>query len=206
MLRQAMQSFWLTLWLIAPVVFAVGCQPAYEFRGGVLDPPLAVPDFELMSSTGEPFRLSQTQGDLTLVTFGYTFCPDVCPLTLGQIKRVMNDLEESQRRRVHVLFISVDPERDTPEVLSRYMTAFDPTFIGLTDDPAKLNAVMAAFGAFAEKEVVADSAAGYLVSHTSRLYLIGPDSHIILQYGFDPNGSTIDDLRSDLAYLLNKEN
>lgn len=189
------------------VLFAagVGCQafaPTYEFKGALLDPPLSVPDFELNSMTGQPFRLSDVKGDITLIYFGYTYCPDVCPLTLADIKQAVNKLEQG-RERVHVIFISVDPERDTSEVLSRYVTAFDPSFMGLTDDFEKIKEVMKPYGAFAEKETVADSAAGYLVSHSARLYLVNADQNLLLMYPF---GFKPEDLSSDLAYLLSQEN
>ena len=190
--------YWLILMAVSLVL--AGCQSlfgGYEFKGGQLDPPLPVPDFELMSTTGEPFRLSDTAGRLTLVYFGYTFCPDVCPLTMADVKQALAEMDHPEQ--VNVVFISVDPERDTPEVLARYLQAFGSDFIGLTDDFEKTQDVMGAFGAYAEKEDVSDSAAGYLVSHTSRLYLLDPQGEIILTYpfGFEP-----DDLRADLEYLL----
>lgn len=185
--------------VLAALVIA-GCQtfaPTYEFKGGLLEPPSPIPDFELNDTTGQPFHLSDVEGDIVLVYFGYTFCPDVCPLTLWDVKNALKDLEG--RERVKVIFISVDPDRDTPEVLGRYLTAFDPNFIGLTDDFAKVETVMKPFGAFAEKEEVSDSAAQYLVSHTARLYLLNPQGELMLMYPF---GFEADDLRNDLTHLL----
>lgn len=184
-------------------LFSVGCQAlwaTYEFGGTKLEPPLPLPDFELTATDGEPFHLSDVEGDFALIYFGYTFCPDVCPLTLADVKKALLDLEG--REQVKVIFISVDPERDTPDVLQRYMNAFDPTFIGLTDDFDKTQEMMKAYGAFAEKEQVSDSAAGYLLSHTARLYLINPKRELILTYpfGFEP-----EDLRNDLVYLFRQE-
>jgi protein SCO1/2 len=177
----------------------VACSATYEFKGSQFDPPLPVPDFELMADNGQPFRLSQVNSDITLVYFGYTFCPDVCPLTMVDVRDALDQLDPAERERVQVIFISVDPERDTPEVLDRYLSAFDPAFIGLTDDFEKTQTVMKPFGAFAEKEEVENSAAGYLVSHTARLYLLNADHEIMLTYtfGFEP-----EDLTSDLSYLL----
>jgi len=149
------------LWIL--IVLGTGCQafaPAYEYKGALLEPPSPIPDFELKDTNGQPFHLSDVEGDLALVYFGYTFCPDVCPLTLWDVKKALKDLEG--RERVKVIFVSVDPERDTPEVLGRYLSAFDPDFIGLTDDFKKVETVMQPFGAFAEKEEVADSAAQLL--------------------------------------------
>lgn len=191
------------VWLIAAILLVSACQaqpPAHQFNGTPLDPPLSIPDFELAATNGQPFHLSDVRGRYALVYFGYTFCPDVCPLTLSDVRTALDGLEG--RERVQVIFISVDPERDTPEVLARYLRAFDPTFIGLTDDFARTQAVMKHFGAFAEKEEVPDSAAGYLVSHTARLYLLNPDGRVILTYpfGFEP-----EDLRADLEYLLQED-
>ena len=204
MTSQKNYAFWIVIMIMAGLtVFGGGCRafaPAYEYNGTVLDPPLPLPDFELAAADGQPFHLSDVEGDIALVYFGYTFCPDVCPLTLVDVKKALAELEG--RERVHVVFVSVDPERDTPEVLARYMNAFDPAFVGLTDDFEKVQAVMKPFGAYAAREEVADSAAGYLVSHTAHVFLVGPQRQLLLIYpfGFEPEG-----LRSDLTYLLQQE-
>ncbi len=178
---------------------SIACSSSYEYKGARLEPPLPIPDFELMADNGQPFGLTESNSEITLVYFGYTFCPDVCPLTMVDVRDALAQLDPAERERVQVLFISVDPERDTPEVLDRYLSAFDPTFIGLTDDFEKVQQVMKPFGAFAEKEEVEDSAAGYLVSHTARLYLLDANHEILLTYpfGFEP-----EDLTSDLTHLL----
>lgn len=195
---------WLIL-LLGLAVVGGGCQTfasAYEYKGSVLEPAAPLPDFELRAATGQPFHLSQVKGDIALVYFGYTFCPDVCPLTMADVRQALNGLAQG-RERVHVIFISVDPERDTPPVLGRYLKAFDPSFIGLTDDFEKVKEVMKPYGAFAEKETVTGSTAGYLVNHSARLYLVTPDQKLLLMYPF---GFKAEDLRSDLAYLLSQEN
>ncbi|MEW5958252.1 MAG: SCO family protein [Chloroflexota bacterium] len=189
--------------LVGLSLFFAGCQAfgaTYEFNGTVLEPPPALPDFELTAANGQPFHLSDVSGDFALIYFGYTYCPDVCPLTMTDVKEALAELEG--RERVHVIFISVDPERDTPEVLQHYVNAFDASFIGLTDNFDKTLAVMKPYGAFAEKEETPDSAAGYLMSHTARLYLVNPRRELILTYpfGFEP-----EDLRRDLTYLLQQE-
>lgn len=191
---------WFILVLVGLSPLTVACTSTYEYKGVVMDPPLPLPDFELTATDGQPFHLSDVAGDYALIYFGYTFCPDVCPLTMADVRQALADLEG--RDRVHVIFISVDPERDTPELLQRYVNAFGPDFIGLTDDFEKTRAMMKPYGAYAEKEEVADSAAGYLVNHTARLYLVDPDRNLILTYpfGFEP-----EDLRSDLTYLLQQK-
>jgi protein SCO1/2 len=187
--------------LVGLALLAGGCRslaPAYEYKGTLFDPPQPVPDFELADTQGRPFHLSELDGDITLIYFGYTFCPDVCPLTMVDVKTALAGLETG-RERVHVLFVSVDPERDTPEVLSHYLAAFDPSFIGLTDDFEKTQEMMKPYGAFAEHEEVAGSAAEYLVSHTARIYLVGPQREVLLTYPF---GFETEALRSDLAHLI----
>jgi len=194
----------LALFLVALAIFGQGCDgraAGYEFKGVVLEPPPQLPDFELMAITGQPFRLSEVEEDFTLLYFGYTRCPDVCPLTLWEVKEALAELETG-RERVHVIFISVDPERDPPEVLTNYMAAFGPEFIGISEDMTKIEPVMASLGVVAEKEIVDDSQIGYQVSHTANLYLIGPQRQLLAQYPF---GFAAEDLGSDLAHLLQQE-
>ncbi len=183
----------------------MGCQAlasTYEYKGVALSDSAPLPDFELMAADGQPFQLNDIEGDIALVYFGYTHCPDVCPLTLWEIKQALASLENG-KDRVHVIFITADPERDTPEVLSKYMAVFGPEFVGLTDDMEKIQDVMKAYGAVGEKEEVSDSSLSYLVSHTASLFLIGPQRHLLLQYPF---GFTAEDLSSDLNYLLQQKN
>ena len=196
------RSMGFVLSLLVLAWFSVGCQSTYEFKGTLLDPPKPLADFELQTAEGKSFHFSDTAGDFSIIYFGYTFCPDVCPLTLADIGKALAKLDETDRERVRVIFISVDPERDTPEALARYLSAFDPTFIGLTDDYAKIEAVMADFGAFAQKDDTTESAAGYLVGHTSNIFVINPNNELLLlhSYGFAP-----EDLQSDLEHLLAQE-
>ncbi|GAB4418288.1 MAG: SCO family protein [Anaerolineae bacterium] len=204
-MMRAKASLGLAITLMVLAVASVGCRaftPTYEFKGAILEPAAPLPDFELNATTGQPFHLSDVKGDIALVYFGYTYCPDVCPLTLADVRQALSGLQQG-RERVQVIFISVDPERDTPDVLSRYLAAFDPSFIGRTDAFEKIKEVMKPYGAFAEKETAADSTAGYLVSHSARLYLVTADQNLLLMYPF---GFKAEDLRSDLAYLLSQKN
>ncbi len=195
--------FWFILLLLGLTFLTVGCQvfaPPYEYKGAVLEPASPLPDFVLNDTNQQPFHLSDVAGDITLIYFGYTFCPDVCPLTMWDVKKALTDLEGKEN--VNVVFISVDPERDTPEVLGRYIESFDSDFIGLTDDFTKVEAVMKPYGAFAEKEETSDSVAAYLMSHSARLYLVTPDRELLLMYPF---GFAAEDLRSDLIHLLQQQ-
>lgn len=187
------------LWLIMSLS---GCRlwGDYEFKGALIEPPLALPDFEMTADDGQPFRLSDLEGKIVLVYFGYTFCPDICPLTMWDVAEAVAELD-GWAEQVSVIFISVDPERDTPAVLDRYLTNFDPHFIGLTADWETTQTIMKPYGAYAEKETVSESAAGYLVAHTGRLYLINRQQELLATYpfGFEP-----EDLRSDLAHLISQ--
>jgi len=204
MLKRRYNFFWLIALLVGLAWVSGGClgAPDYEYKGTVLDPPAPLPDFELKDVNGQSFRLSEVKGDIALIYFGYTYCPDVCPLTMVDVKKALGGLK-TDKERVHVIFISVDPERDTPEVLAQYVAAFGPEFKGLIDDFEKVKEVMKPYGAFAEKEDVSGSSAGYLVSHSARLYLVDPEGQLRLMYPF---GFEVEDLRSDLEYLLRQEN
>lgn len=195
----------ITLALTGLLLASLGCQTVasgYKYKGVTIDPAKPLPDFELMAANGQPFRLSQVAGDIALVYFGYTYCPDVCSLTMWEVKKTLIALDTGQER-VRVIFISVDPERDRPEILAQYMAVFGPQFIGLTDDFDKVRAVMKPYGAHAEKEEVSDSATGYVVSHTGTIFLVDSQRRLILQYPF---GFKAEDLASDLNYLLKQEN
>jgi protein SCO1/2 len=127
--------------------------------------------------------------------FGYTSCPDVCPTTLAEAKRVLEGLGDDADR-VTFLFITVDPERDTPEVLGTYVTAFHPAIVGLTGAPNDLATVRQDYGVFAEKEVLEGSAAGYIVNHTARVFLVDAEGRLRLSYSFGtPSGDVLEDIR-----------
>ncbi|MBI1878391.1 MAG: SCO family protein [Chloroflexi bacterium] len=196
--------FLLTTLFLGLILMSVSClgAPQYEYKGTVFNPPVPLPDFELKDTNGQLFHLYQVKGDIALIYFGYTYCPDVCPLTMYDVKEALTGLK-SGKERVHVIFVSIDPERDTPDILGRYVAAFGPEFKGLTDDFEKVKEVMKPYGAFAEKESASDSAAGYLVSHSARLYLVDPQAQLLLTYSF---GFEAEDLRSDLEYVLQQRN
>jgi protein SCO1/2 len=147
---------------------------------------------------GGRFRLSEHRGQIVLMFFGYTSCPDVCPTTLAEARRILEDLEDDSEQ-VTFLFITVDPERDTPEVLANYVTAFHPAIIGLTGASDELGAVRQAYGVFAEKEVLDESAAGYVVNHTARVFLVDAEGRLRLSYAF---GTVPDDILQDIRHLL----
>jgi protein SCO1/2 len=163
----------------------------------LIDPPIPVDDFTLQRPDGQSFTLSDQQGKVVLIFFGYTSCPDVCPTTLADFKQIRARLGDAAGN-VQFVFITVDPERDTPERIGQYVTTFHPAFIGLTGSQAELESVYAGFGVFVEKEDTGSSA-GYLVSHTSRVYVIDQDGKLSLTFPF---GMEAEAMAEDIAHLV----
>lgn len=133
-------------------------------------------DFTLNSAAG-PVSLSDYKDQLKLVFFGYTHCPDVCPLTMANVKVAYKQLPEEILNQVQTIFISVDPERDTPEHLNEYVHFFDASFVGVTGSKAEVDKVVRQYGAFYRIDKSQD-AENYSVSHSARVYLIGKDNQV----------------------------
>jgi len=150
-------------------------------------------DFELQTLNGERFRLSDLNGKVVLLFFGYTACPDVCPVTLAQLKQVRALLGEASSR-VAFVFVSVDPERDTPEILKTYLSHFDEGehpagTIGLLGTRPQLDRVLQTFHIAVQRIPNASKeAGGYSIDHSASLYVIAPDGQLvsIIPYGLPP--------------------
>ena len=169
-----------------------------RYRGTAYGEPYpAAPQIELTKSNGETFRLSDQKGKIVLLFFGYTSCPDVCPTTLAELKLVMDDLEK-KTEMVQVIFVSVDPQRDTPEKIQKYVEHFNAEFVGLSGSIDELETIWNGYGIFRE-EVQSDSAFGYIVNHTARTYLIDADGNLRLSYGFQ---TPVEDIVNDIKLLL----
>ncbi len=135
------------------------------------------PDFTLVDADGRVMSNADLKGKAAIVYFGFASCPDVCPLALGRVSAALNELSEKEREKVAALFITVDPDRDTPEALKRYL-AFDPRIVGLTGDRAAIERAKAGFKVYAEAEPVTDAKLGYTVQHSSLFYLIEKDGSL----------------------------
>lgn len=195
------------VWLVGFVLLAligVAMGIAYvmpkmdTFRGTLYDPTLPAPEIELTQGDGSNFQLSEMQGRVVLLFFGYTSCPDVCPTTLSDLHRVMQDLGPDSEK-VQVLFVTVDPKRDTPQNLQNYVSIFDPTFIGLTGSMDEMEKVWSDYGVFREEVPLPNSETGYVVNHSARLYVIDQDGKLHLSYSFD---SPTEDIVHDLKILF----
>ncbi|MFM8322810.1 MAG: SCO family protein [Chloroflexota bacterium] len=178
-------------WLALPYILP------HQFHGTVVQSPDTAPDFSLASSQGGEFRLADQRGKLVMLYFGYTFCPDVCPNTLGQVKQAQKALGR-RGSDVQVVMISVDPQRDTPEVLARYLKNFDPSWIGASGSEEQVAQAAALYGIYYEKHPGSPQT-GYLVDHTATVMVIDADGHLKLVFPF---GTTGEDMADDLAYLM----
>ena len=128
--------------------------------------------YSLTDHNGVKRSSADFRGKYQLIYFGYSFCPDVCPTTLGVIAQALDKMGIDQNRIVPI-FITIDPERDSPKVLKDYMAAFGPRFIGLTGTPAEIAAVEKEYRVFAKK--VPEAGGGYGMDHSSVMYLMSPD-------------------------------
>lgn len=141
------------------------------------------PNFELHNHEGSKTHLADLKGEYVLITFGYTHCPDVCPTTLSALNRTLNELDSLQDD-VRVLFITVDPQRDTEKRLKEYIPFFNENFVGLTGDQESLEKIAKSYSVFYEK-VDGESKAGYFLNHTPSVYLIDPEGRLSLIYPYD---------------------
>ena len=143
-------------------------------------------DFSLNSVDG-PVALANFRGKYVILYFGYTYCPDICPTSLGALSQAMNQLTDQERAQVQGLFISVDPERDTLEKIQTYATYFHPSFKGISGSTEELDRVADQYGVYYRKVPVEGSAMGYAVDHSSTLFLINRDG--VLQDRIQHSGS-----------------
>jgi protein SCO1/2 len=150
---------------------------------------------QLTDHTGRPRTLQDFRGKAVVLFFGFTHCPDVCPTTLADISGALKSLG-AEAEKVQVLFVTVDPERDTREALGRYVTAFDPRFLGLYGDDAATRRTAQEFKIYYEKRKTGDS---YSVDHSGQTYVIDPEGRLRLLVRPERIGA---DLADDLRTLL----
>lgn len=159
----------------------------------------SVPDVTLTNQDNRPVTFNDFKGKAVLMIFGYTHCPDVCPMTMSDFRKVKQQLGE-QASRVNFVFIGIDAKRDTPAVLKSYVSAFDPSFIGLTADDATLQKTAYAFdGVYEIQKPAGDDSNSYNVAHTSFIYLIDPAGKWRLKYPF---GTPVETIVKDLRDII----
>jgi protein SCO1 len=185
------------LLLVAALLALAGCG-SHTYKGTPLDPPSSAPDFTLADQDGRPFRLSEQRGTIVVLFFGFTNCPDVCPTALADLAAAKRQLG-ADGERVKVALITVDPDRDTPEELGRYVRRFDPGFIGLGGAQAELEPVFKAYGVTAMRRDLPESALEYTIDHSAFLYVIDQAGQWRLIFAPD---ATVSDIAGDLGNLL----
>ena len=165
------------------------------FRGIDLTGAAYAQGFSLTDFAGHPRTLADYRGQVVMLYFGFVQCPDVCPTALARASAVMQQLG-TDASRVQLLFVTVDPERDTPELLREYMAAFDPRFVGLTGSMAQIQATADAFRVYFKKVPTGSS---YTMDHTALTYLFDPGGHIRVALRHE---QTADDYAADVRRLL----
>jgi len=182
--------------LAGGAAWAVFLQP-YEFHGSVLQVPRQEGSIVLRSAAG-PVQLSDHLGEVVLMYFGYTSCPDVCPTSLAKLKAALSGLSPEETAQVQVIFVSVDPERDTPEKLEQYAHVFGSDFIGASGTRSEIDLIAESFGVF-YKVNESDADGNYTVDHSSFIYVIDRQGYLVMNWTHE---SQPDEIRADLRYLL----
>ena len=169
---KTLRNFRIVLWSLV-VLVAIGATGLYLFKPPARPLGVTGQAFELASTQGGEFTQDSLKGKPSLVFFGYTFCPDVCPTTLAETTAWRSKLGVTAND-LRIIFVTVDPERDTLDKVKGYVEGFDPSIIGLVGDQTQTDAVKKAFGAFSEKRGEPGDPY-YLVDHTALVYLINAD-------------------------------
>lgn len=190
------KTSWLGLLLVA--VVGTGCVASEKFTSTTVSGP--APDFTLQTGGGQRVSLSDLKGEVVVLYFGYTHCPDVCPTTLSTLARALDRLSPAERARVNVMMVSVDPARDTPDVMAKYVAHFAPDFTGLSGSQTEIDAVISSWALNVEcGEPAADGS--YVVGHPAHAYVLDQTGRqrLIL-----PHEATPDTVAADLKLLLKK--
>ncbi len=182
--------------LIAALLL-MACQTDDAFRGTELAK-MPLTDFTLLDQKDEPFTLSEQRGKVVVMFFGYTYCPDVCPATLSKWKQVQDALG-SQADGVTFVYISVDPKRDTSAKLKAHLAVYSDDFVGLTGSEEELLPVYNGYGVIREIDKISEGESGYLVNHTSRIFVFDRETNWRLAIS---NSASVADIVHDIKLLL----
>jgi protein SCO1 len=185
----------LTLLLLSLLFLLVACERAPEFNGTLIPEPATAPAFSLTGGNGNPVSLASFEGQVVLLYFGYTFCPDVCPATMSELRRVQEAVGDDG---MQVVMVSVDPARDTPEIAHAYASGFHPDFIGLSGTPEAIAAAAEGWGIFYEAGEP-DASGNYPVDHTARVFVVDKAGRYRLSYAFATPPA---DIVADVEILL----
>jgi protein SCO1/2 len=168
--------------------------PALSQGTTQLQPPRPLGDFVLTDHTGNAFTLERLRGRWTFMFFGYTHCPDICPTTMSTLNAVARAIAGNPDTTTpQYVFVSIDPERDTPEQLARFVPYFNPSFLGVTGEPAAINALTRQLSVLYLK-VEPERSEGYLMDHSAAILLLDPEGrfHALMSPPFVPAGMAQD--------------
>jgi protein SCO1/2 len=189
---------WMLALVVAGSIPATACGPS-RAESLVTPPILSIGgDFALTDHNGQRFELSSLRGKVVLIFFGYTFCPDACPTTLSKLASVTARLGRDGDQ-VKTLYVSVDPDRDTPEVLKADLSNFRVDALGLTGTKAEIDKVTALYGALYEITPMPESAAKYSVAHTTTLYALDPSGRTRLTFRYE---ATVNEIVDGIRAIL----
>jgi protein SCO1/2 len=184
----------LSLLLVAPAT----AQPPQAFKSGAFEPARPAPEFMLTGADGAALNLSRYRGKVVALAFGFTHCQRVCPLTLAHLADASKALGDAASE-LQVIFVTVDPERDSPQRLREFLAQFHPAFVGATGSREQLAALRQVYGITAKKEVSENKQLGYEVHHSSFVYLIDREGKLRLLVPF---GKPAADIAHDVRLLL----
>jgi protein SCO1 len=153
--------------------------------------------FALIAPDGTTVTDQTFRGKWLLVYFGYTFCPNTCPMTLNEIATALEKLG-TDATKMQPLFITVDPQRDTREVLEQYTRSFDPRIVGLTGSPQQIDAVTQEYGAYASRDKTGPGPEDYVIDHSTYLYVMDPGGKFVRAFDADTSGDRIADALREL--------
>lgn len=183
--------------LVAVVSGAFLLRP-HDFTGTVIQSPQTAPAFTLTGSTGDPLNITDFRGKIVVLYFGYTFCPDICPTTMLEIRDAM-DLLGRRAEDVQVIMVSVDPDRDTPDRLDEYVTYFHEDFLGAVGTEEEIAEVAALYGIYYAANT--DEGDNYTVDHTSSVMALDREGHMKIVFSPDTQAEA---MAADLRELLRR--
>ena len=186
----------ISLLLFAIIVGMILNQP-YQFHGFIV-PPVQHDNHVFLRTEEGPMNLTKYHNKYVLLYFGYTYCPDVCPTSLAKLKTALSELSEAERSKVQVIFVSVDPERDTPEKLNEYAKVFGTDFIGATGTRTEIDLVTESLGV-KYKINPPDENGNYSVDHSAYTYVIDPNGYLVMIWSHEIRSEEISE---DLRYLI----
>tara|TARA_B100001175_G_scaffold301525_1_gene294725 strand:+ start:367 stop:954 length:588 start_codon:yes stop_codon:yes gene_type:complete len=162
--------FLIFLFIMLPIVLSI-----QEKKGDIIST-FSGSEFTLTDVNNEPITEKSFQGPLTAIFFGFTNCPDICPMTLNNLDQVIDKLSESENKKLKIFFVSIDPERDSPQIIKDYLNSFKNKIYGITGDPEKVFLLSKSWGVLSEKIFNEDGT--YLINHSSSILLLNKGKYI----------------------------